>query len=162
MQSKVQRNVAPGCVSLDKLLRVLAVVCAALLASVAAHPQGSSGRILGVVTDQSGGNVAGASVTITDVARGVSQTLTTDSDGAYVALNLLPGTYTVRAEFKGFKIFERKNILVEVGKDARIDAVLQPGSTTETITITEEVPMVDTTSTTLGGTISMKSLTTCL
>jgi len=68
MQSKVQRNVAPGCVSLDKLLRVLAVVCAALLASVAAHPQGSSGRILGVVTDQSGGNVAGASVTITDVA----------------------------------------------------------------------------------------------
>ncbi len=154
MQSKVQRNVAPGCVSLDKLLRVLAVVCAALLASVAAHPQGSSGRILGVVTDQSGGNVAGASVTITDVARGVSQTLTTDSDGAYVALNLLPGTYTVRAEFKGFKIFERKNILVEVGKDARIDAVLQPGSTTETITITEEVPMVDTTSTTLGGTIS--------
>src|SRR6266403_1672982 len=154
MQSKVQRNVAAGCVSLDKLLRVLAVVCAALLASVAAHPQGSSGRILGVVTDQSGGNVAGASVTITDVARGVSQTLTTDSDGAYVALNLLPGTYTVRAEFKGFKIFERKNILVEVGKDARIDAVLQPGSTTETITITEEVPMVDTTSTTLGGTIS--------
>ncbi len=146
MQSKVQRNVAAGC--------VLAVVCAALLASVAAHPQGSSGRILGVVTDQSGGNVAGASVTITDVARGVSQTLTTDSDGAYVALNLLPGTYTVRAEFKGFKIFERKNILVEVGKDARIDAVLQPGSTTETITITEEVPMVDTTSTTLGGTIS--------
>ena len=154
MQSKVQRNVAPGCVSLDKLLRVLAVVCAALLASVAAHPQGSSGRILGVVTDQSGGNVGGATVTITDVARGVSQTLTTDSDGAYVALNLLPGTYTVRAEFKGFKIFERKNILVEVGKDARIDAVLQPGSTTETITITEEVPMVDTTSTTLGGTIS--------
>jgi hypothetical protein len=154
MQSKVQRDVVPGCVSLAKLLRVLAVVCAALLASVAARPQGSSGRILGVVTDQSGGNVGGAAVTITDVARGVSQTLTTDSDGAYVALNLQPGTYTVRAEFKGFKNFERKNILVEVGKDVRIDAVLSPGSTTETITITEEVPMVDTTSTTLGGTIS--------
>jgi hypothetical protein len=137
MQSNVQRNVMPGCISLAKLLRVLAV-CTALFASVAAHPQGSSGRILGVVTDQSGGNVGGAVVTITDVARGVSQTLTTDSDGAYVALNLQPGTYTVRAEFKGFKIFERKNILVEVGKDARIDAVLQPGSTTETITITEK------------------------
>ncbi len=60
----------------------------------------------------------------------------------------------MRAEFKGFKVFERKNILVEVGKDVRIDAVLSPGSTNETITITEEVPMVDTTSTTLGGTIS--------
>src|SRR5437764_12467575 len=110
MQSKAQRNVMPGCVSsLAKLLRVLAGVCAALFASVAAHPQGSSGRILGVVTDQSGGNVGGATVTITDVARGVSQTLTTDSDGAYLASNVLPGTYTVRAEFKGFKIFERKN-----------------------------------------------------
>ncbi|PYU67596.1 MAG: hypothetical protein DMG49_18270, partial [Acidobacteria bacterium] len=154
MQPKAQRNVTPECVVLAYLVRVLAVVCVALLASGVARPQGSSGRILGVVTDQSGGNVGDATVTIMDVARGVSQTLTTDSDGAYVALNLLPGTYTVRAEFKGFKIFERKNILVEVGKDARIDAVLQPGSTNETITITEEVPMVDTTSTTLGGTIS--------
>src|SRR5712691_5172325 len=45
MQSKAQRNVMPGCVSLAKLLRVLAGVCAALFASVAAHPQGSSGRI---------------------------------------------------------------------------------------------------------------------
>jgi hypothetical protein len=155
MQSIIQRKVMPAaCATLGSLARVLAVVCAALLAGASAHPQGSTGRILGVVTDQSGGNVAGATVTITDVARGVSQSLTADSDGAYVALNLLPGTYTVRAEFKGFKTFERKNILVEVGKDIRIDAVLQPGATTETITITEEVPMVDTTSTTLGGTIS--------
>jgi hypothetical protein len=154
MQSKVQQKLVPGCVILIQLVRVLAVICLALLVSVAAYPQGSTGRILGVVTDQSSGNVAGATVTITDVARGVSQTLTTDSDGAYVALNLLPGTYTVRAEFKGFKAFERKNILIEVGKDVRIDPVLQTGSTSETITITEEVPMVDTTSTTLGGTIS--------
>jgi hypothetical protein len=154
MQSKNQGNSRLGRDILAKVARVLVMICALLFASVAAYPQGSSGRILGVVTDQSGGNVAGATVTITDVARGVSQTLTTDSDGAYIALNLSPSTYTVRAEYKGFKIFERKNILVEVGKDVRIDAVLQPGSTTETITITEEVPMVDTTSTTLGGTIS--------
>jgi outer membrane receptor protein involved in Fe transport len=154
MQSNVQGKVMPGCVSLAQILRALAVACVALLASVAAHPQGSAGRILGVVTDESGGNVGNATVTITDVARGVSQTLTTDSDGAYVAVNLLPGTYSVRAEYKGFKTFERKNILVEVGKDVLIDAVLRPGSTTETITITEEVPMVDTTSTSLGGTIS--------
>jgi outer membrane receptor protein involved in Fe transport len=154
MPSNFQPNVAPVCATLAKVARVLAVAWAILLAGVVAHSQGSTGRILGVVTDQSGGNVAGATLTITDVARGVSQTLTTDSDGAYIAVNLLPGTYTVRAEFKGFKVFERKNILIEVGKDVRIDPVLQTGSTTETITITEEVPMVDTTSATLGGTIS--------
>jgi hypothetical protein len=154
MLSNLLRKVVPGCVALANLVRVLVVVCVTLTASFAAYPQGDTGRILGVVTDQSGGNIAGATVTITDVARGVSQTLTTDSDGAYVALNLLPGTYTLRADFKGFKIFERRNILLEVGKDLRIDPVLQPGSATETITITEEVPMLDTTSTTLGGTIS--------
>jgi hypothetical protein len=140
--------------SLAKVVRVLPTICAGLLLCIPAFPQGNTGRILGVVTDQSGGNVAKAAVTITDVARGVSQNLTTDSDGAYVAINLLPGTYTVKVEYKGFKTFERKNILLEVGKDVRIDPVLQTGSTTETVIITEEVPMVDTTSTSLGGTIS--------
>jgi carboxypeptidase family protein/TonB-dependent receptor-like protein len=154
MRFYVLGNTSLGCVCPAKISRVLAMVCLVLFAAGSAYPQGSTGRILGSVTDQSGGNVAGATVTITDVARGVSQTLTTDSDGEYVASNLVPGTYTVRAEYKGFKTFERKNILIEVGKDVRIDTVLQTGSTTDTITITEEVPMVDTTSTTLGGTIS--------
>jgi len=141
-------------VLLRKSFGLLALISAVLLLSLPAYPQGNTGRILGAVSDQSATYIAGATVTITDVQRGVSQTLRTDSDGAYVAINLLPGTYTLRAEVKGFKVFERKNILVEVGKDVRVDAVLQPGSATETITITEEVPMVDTTSTTLGGTIS--------
>jgi len=154
MQSNAQGSIALVRLIPAKFGRILAAVCILLLASVPALPQGSTGRILGVVTDQSGGNVAGATVTITDVARGVSQTLTTDSDGVYVALSLLPGNYTLRTEYKGFKVFERKNILLEVGKDVRIDPVLQTGSATETITITEQVPMVDTTSTTLGGTIS--------
>jgi len=154
MLSKSLGNVMLGNPRFPRLAPVLAVLCFVLITAAAAYPQGNTGRILGVVTDQSGGNVANATVTITDVARGVSQTFTTDSDGAYAAGNLLPGTYAVRAEFKGFKTFERKNILLEVGKDVRIDAVLQPGSATETITITEDVPMVDTTSTTLGGTIS--------
>ncbi|HEV8074600.1 MAG TPA: carboxypeptidase regulatory-like domain-containing protein [Candidatus Acidoferrum sp.] len=132
----------------------MALISAVLLLSLPAFPQGNTGRILGTVTDQSGGYVAGAPVAVTDVARGVTQNLITDSDGAYVALNLVAGIYTVRVEVKGFKVFERKNIQIEVGKDLRVDVVLQPGSATETITITEEVPMVDTTSTTLGGTIS--------
>jgi hypothetical protein len=139
----------------DKLMKSMGILgLLFLLALAPAFPQGNTGRILGTVTDQSGGYVAGAPVTVTDVARGVTQSLTTDSDGAYVAINLVAGTYTVRVEVKGFKVFERKNIQIEVGKDLRVDAVLQTGSATETITITEEVPMVDTTSTTLGGTIS--------
>jgi hypothetical protein len=143
-----------NCVNLRKSLGLLALISAVLLLSLPAYPQGNTGRILGSVTDKSGTYIAGAAVAVTDVARGVTQNLVTDSDGAYVALNLLPGTYSVRVEVKGFKVFDRKNIQIEVGKDLRVDVVLQPGSASETITITEEVPMVDTTSTTLGGTLS--------
>jgi len=125
-----------------------------LLALSLLRSQAQDRTVRGKVTDESGKPLAGATVTITDVQRGVSQTLKTDSDGAYIAINLLPGTYTVRAEVKGFKVFERKNILLEVGKDVRVDAVLQPGAATETITITEQAPMIDATSTALGGTIS--------
>jgi hypothetical protein len=133
---------------------VLVALLFAIGLAVPALPQGSTGRILGSVADETGGNVIGATVTIIDVVRGVPKGLVTDTEGAYVGLDLLPGTYTVRVEYKGFKVFERKNILVEVGKDVRVDVVLQTGSASETITVTEEIPMVDTTTTTLGGTIA--------
>lgn len=142
-----------NCVIFRKSLGLVALLSAVLLLSLPAYPQGNTGRILGAVSDKSGTYIAGANVVVTDVARGVTQNLVTDSDGAFVALNLVAGTYSVRVEVKGFKVFDRKNIQVEVGKDLRVDVVLQPGSATEVITITEEVPMVDTTSTTLGGTI---------
>ncbi|MDQ1407150.1 MAG: hypothetical protein QOG55_2779, partial [Acidobacteriaceae bacterium] len=132
----------------------LFVLMGLLAGGVPAYGQGGNGEILGAVTDQSGGNVMGATVTITDVARGISKTLTTDQAGEYVASDLTPGTYTVRVEAKGFKVFERQNILLEVGKEARIDAALQTGSQNEVVTVTEEVPLLDTTTTTLGGTIS--------
>jgi hypothetical protein len=136
------------------VIAVLVVSLAVLFGGVPAFSQGNTGRILGAVTDESGANIAGAKVTIVDVERGVPHNLVTDQDGAYVALDLLAGTYTLRAEVKGFKVFERKNILLEVGRDVRVDVVLQTGSATETITVTEEIPMVDTTTTTLGGTIA--------
>ncbi|MFI5057307.1 MAG: TonB-dependent receptor domain-containing protein [Candidatus Acidiferrales bacterium] len=142
------------CLCVKKAIPLLCLSLALFLAAVPAFSQGNTGRILGSVTDQTGGNIVGATVTVTDVQRGLPRKLTTEESGEYVAPNLLAGTYTIRVEFKGFKTFERQNILLEVGKDVRIDVVLQTGSATETITITEEVPMVDTTSTTLGGTIS--------
>ena len=115
--------------------------------------QGSFGRILGAVTDQSGGVVSGATVTVVDTQRGVARTLTTDDAGEYNAPTLIPGTYTVRAEAKGFKKVERQNIALEVGHEVRIDLTLQPGAQEQTITITEAVPLVETTNATLGGTL---------
>ena len=67
--------------------------------------------------------MAGATVTIIDTQRNTTRTLTADDSGEYNAPNLLPSTYTVRAESKGFKTSERSGILLEINKDLRVDLV---------------------------------------
>jgi len=140
-------------VFLKKAMQVLACALCLLLLSVPAFSQGSTGRILGTVTDQTGGVVAGATVTVLDTERGTSRVLTTDDAGAYNAPNLTPGTYTVRAEAKGFKKLERQNVVVEVGHELRVDITVQPGEQSQTVTVTESVPLVETTNATQGGTL---------
>ena len=121
--------------------------------SLPAFSQGNAGRILGAVTDQSGGAVVGATVTILDTARGTTRTLTTDQAGEYNAPNLIPSTYTVTAAFQGFKTAERSGVILEVNQDLRVDLTLQPGEQTQKITVTEALPMVETTNAELGGTL---------
>jgi hypothetical protein len=141
-------------VRVRKAAEVLGVTLGVLLICLPLFSQGSYGRILGSVTDQTGGVIAGATVTITDVDRGVSRTLTTDDAGEYNAPNLVPGKYTVRAEAKGFKTVERQNLILEVAKEPRVDLTLQPGEQTQTVTVTESIPLVETTNATLGGTLN--------
>ncbi len=120
--------------------------------------QSTAGRILGTVTDQSTAAVRGASVAITDLNRGTSRTLATDEAGAYVAADLTPGSYKIHVEAKGFKSAERPNVAIEVATDVRADFVLQPGQVSETVIVQAEVPLVNTTSSTLGGTLSNQEI----
>src|SRR6266403_69723 len=139
---------------LRKAMQLLGGTMGVLLLCLPLFSQGSSGRILGTVTDQSGGVVAGATVTITDPERGVTKTLVTNEPGEYNAPTLNPGTYKVRVEAKGFKTVERQNVVLEVGREVRVDVSLQPGSVAETMTITESIPLVETTNAVLGGTLN--------
>jgi hypothetical protein len=134
-------------------MRLSAVIVCISLMSVSLFGQGSEGRILGTVLDQSGGSIPGAKVTVLDVDRGTTRTLTTDAAGSYNAPNLTPGNYTVKVEFMGFRTFDRKEIALSVGQEVRIDATLQPGQQAETVTVTGEPPPVNTTSAVLGGTL---------
>ena len=120
--------------------------------------QGSAGRVIGTVTDSNGGAVSGANVSVLDVERGTVRSLVTDESGVYSAPNLLPGSYRIRVEFKGFKTFERQNITLEVAQDLRVDVVLQPGEQTQTITVTETAPLVETTNASLGGTVTNQTI----
>jgi len=141
-----------------KALGLLSGMIGVFLLSLPLFSQANFGRILGTVADQSGGVVAGATVTVLDTQRGVSKNLVTNDAGEYNAPNLLPGTYKVRAESRGFKVFERQNIVLEVGKEIRVDATLQPGDQNQTVTVTESIPLVDTTNATLGGTLDNKDI----
>lgn len=132
--------------------------CVFLLISVPLSSQSTSGRILGTVSDQAGSAIAGATVTITDTARGITRSLTTDDAGAYSAPNLVPGTYTVRAQSQGFSILEHPGLLLEVGQDLRVDLTLRPGEQHQVVTVTSEVPIVNTTTSTLGGTLSNETI----
>jgi Carboxypeptidase regulatory-like domain/TonB dependent receptor len=134
-------------------LGVLSLSLAVLFGCPQLFAQGSAGRILGAVTDQTGGAVAGATVTVVDTQRNLTRTLTTDAAGEYNAPNLLPSTYTVRSAYQGFKTAERSGVTLEVNQDLRVDLVMQPGEQTEKVTVTGELPLVETTNAVVGGTI---------
>jgi len=129
-----------------------------LLFSGAALAQTTAGRVLGTLTDQSGAAVPGATVSVTDVQRGTARTVTTDDSGDYAIPDLQPGSYKIHVEARGFKAAERPSVQVEVASDVRADFTLQPGQITEIVTISEEVPLVNTSSATLGGTLSNKEI----
>jgi hypothetical protein len=138
--------------------RLLFVALSLIPFAASALAQSTAGRILGTLTDQSGAAVAGATVVVTDVQRGTSRTMTTDASGDYAVPDLQPGSYKIRVEAKGFKSVERSNLQIEVASDVRSDFALQPGQVTEVVTISEDVPLVNTTSSTLGGTLSNKEI----
>ncbi len=84
-------------------IRILGIVCLVLAVAVPLISQTTTGRILGTVRDQSGAALPAATVTVTDVQRGITRTVTTDDSGEYVVPNLTPGIYTVRAESRGLR-----------------------------------------------------------
>src|SRR6266850_3475368 len=141
-----------------RLFRTIAIFLSAFGALGIAAGQSQEGRILGTVTDQSGGLVKGARVTITNVDTGVTRTLETNEVGDYVAPSLPPGPYKLVVEATGFKRVERIGIRLEVAKDLRLDITMQPGSVSEVVEVTEQAPLVETTNDTLGGTFANKSI----
>ncbi|MGB7465915.1 MAG: carboxypeptidase-like regulatory domain-containing protein, partial [Candidatus Acidiferrum sp.] len=123
-----------------------------LLTAVPAPGQTFRGTILGVVTDSSGAAVPGATVTIKNVDTGLSRTVTTTDDGSYSAPELPIGNYSVTVEKSGFKAGVVNGVRVEVSTEKRADVVLQPGQLAQKVEVMgEDLPLVDTTSNTLGG-----------
>ena len=123
------------------------------LLSVAASAQSTGGRINGRVTDPSGAVVPDATVTITNDATGVSNHTQTNKSGDYAFPTVAVGTYTVEFEATGFKKLTRKQVSLGLNETLTINGALPLGSATETVEVTSEAPLVDTSSTQLGATV---------
>jgi len=136
----------------------VAAIIAAMFIATPARAQVPTGTILGTVKDAQGAVVPGASVTATNLGTQFSRNAVTDAAGEY-ALRLLPvGNYQVEVSIPGFKNFTQTGIVLEVGRNARVDATIELGAVSETVSVVGDSPLVDTTSAALTRTVGQNEV----
>jgi hypothetical protein len=115
--------------------------------------QSTSTVMFGQITDATGATVSGAQVSVTNTETNLSRTAQTNGEGEY-RIELLPvGNYKVEITAPGFKRIVRSGVVLEVDVPARVDAVLQLGNLNDTVTVTESVPLINTSTPEIGRTI---------
>ena len=127
----------------------------ALFATSALSPlaQEITGSIRGTVKDEQGAVVTTATVRATNVETGLSRSAAAASDGAYQIEHLPVGRYTVEAYAAGFKTYVQQNLVLTVDQTQTLNVTLAVGAVTQTVTVTEAPPLVNTNAATLGTTV---------
>src|SRR5262245_11320243 len=106
--------------------------------------------VSGKVTDPSGAVIPGVSVTVTNLATGVSRTAISNETGVYNVTQLQPGTYAIKAELPGFKVKQINNVPFPVNESVVVDIPLEVGATTEVVEVTASAEAVNTVDAKLG------------
>src|SRR5712691_2096816 len=135
---------------------LLAIIVLGLIVASAAA-QEFRGSVSGRVTDPSGAAVPGSQVIVTNTATNVSDSVTTNEAGVYTVLYLAPGRYTVVAEKQGFKKL-LQTIEVRVGDKITLELPLEVGSVSESVTVSADAPVLETTSATAGQVIDRRRI----
>ena len=132
---------------------VMAAVCAPSLYSQ------TLGEVTGHISDASGANVPGASITLTNVStNAVRNTVSTDS-GDYTFPSVAPGFYNLKTEKQGFKSGESKNVEVQVQQTVRLDVGLQVGQVSESVEISAQADLLQAENASVGTVIENKGVT---
>ena len=129
----------------------LCLVVLSLLVPALVLGQGTTGRILGRVADPSGALLGKVKITATNDATGVARDTTSGENGDYVFPDLPVGTYSLTFDLTGFKKSVRHSISLDVNQVITLNMTMQLGAAQETVDVTSEAPLVDTTSTQLGA-----------
>jgi hypothetical protein len=128
-------------------------LCALMLAAVNGFAQ-TTGTITGTVTDTSGAVIPGVEITVTNTGTDQSRSTLTNETGHYYAPALNPGGYKVSASLPGFDMMVRSGVTLTVGGEAVINFSLKPGQVSETIDVTGEAPLLNTTPSSTAGLIN--------
>src|SRR6266436_106491 len=118
------------------------------------YAQVAGATLTGTVKDSSGAVIPNAQVAITDLATGVTRTVSPGSSGLYTAPNLLPGNYEIRITATGFSTQLQKGVTLTVGAQQVLDFTMRVGQMTQTVEVTTEAPTVELTSSTLSATVN--------
>jgi hypothetical protein len=138
---------------------VTLLLVALATAAAPAWAQTFRGTILGTVTDSTGASIVGAKVVIRNVDTGVERTTETNDAGQYRVPELQVGTYEVTVTKGGFQRSVTKGVVLDVAAERVVDAVMKPGAVTQQVVVSgEELPEVETTNNTLGGTLTQESV----
>lgn len=131
-----------------------------LLLGPAARALAQAGRseISGTVFDQAKAVLPGVSITATNEATGLVRTAVSGTDGRFTIPTLVPGTYTVRAELAGFQTSTQQGLVVGVGQELTLSLTLQLAGVAETVTVSAETPLVETTSSKIGTNVTSSEI----
>jgi hypothetical protein len=125
-------------------LGALVLICSLGFFSGVSTAQVLYGSVVGNVHDTSGATIPGATVTITNKATSLTRDVTTNTDGSYSVVNVLPGTYDVKVSLQGFKEALKTDVPVSAGTISRVDINLEIGQLTETVTVASPVQLLQT------------------
>src|ERR1700680_4469053 len=137
---------------INVLLPVCLAMCILLASRVGAQISGAT--LSGTVTDQSGGVVPQATISIKNVATGITRSNTTSAAGFYSAPNLLPGIYEVKVEAQGFTSKIQTGVNLTVGEQQLLNFTLQVGQMSQTVEVSTEAPNVDLAASTISAVVS--------
>jgi hypothetical protein len=131
-----------GRMSLFSAVAILGVI--AFLAPPVASAQVLYGSLVGQVSDTSGAGTPGATVTITNRDTGLTRTAVSNETGGYSFTNVQPGPYDVKVTLQRFREFVKTGVPVSVNEVSRVDAALELGTLTDTVTVASELQLLQT------------------
>ncbi len=139
----------------NSMLRALVWI---VLSATLAMAQSGNSTISGSIKDPTGAPVPTAKVKIVNEQTGVSSDQETNDEGLYRAGSLVPGVYRLEVEARGFERVVRRPLTVEVGQVISVDLTLQLGKASETVTVVEEAPLIQSQSSNIAQTVNRQML----